>query len=79
MLSEELGVERSLTRFAELFATNSGSQRLLVLLISEHHDPERMEVLMLKNMDEPPSFPRRLVRKEWDWNRNFFCEYFFFS
>lgn len=69
VLSEELGVESSLTKFGQLFATNSGGQRLLVLLLSDSDldttasalspDGVGLEVLMIQDVDQVAVFPRR--------------------
>jgi hypothetical protein len=64
LLSEDLGVESSLTKFGQLFATNSGGQRLLVLQMGAHANAlsaDELEVLMVQDIDQVAKFPRTKV------------------
>ena len=85
VLSEELGVESSLTKFGQLFATNSGGQRLLVLLLSDSDldatasalspDGVGLEVLMIQDVDQVAVFPRRKANIDFFFWR---VEFFYF-
>lgn len=64
LLSEDLGVESSLTKFGQLFATNSGGQRLLVLQMVSGTSVDDLEVLMVQDIDQVAKFPRTKVFEE---------------